>query len=80
MDVSINGKTSLNSLVGIGSQIQLDGLEETIAVVSLERSTGIKLLKIMGVSVLNLGLLIIFTKSNSQRILGLRVAPNSRRA
>ena len=28
------------SLVGIGSKIQVDGLEETIAVVSSERSTG----------------------------------------
>jgi len=40
MEVSIKGKTSLNSLVGIGSKIQVDGLEETIAVVSSERSTG----------------------------------------
>ena len=30
MEVSIKGKTSLNSLVGIGSKIQVDGLEETI--------------------------------------------------
>ena len=44
MEVSIEGKTSLNSLVGIGSKIQLDGLEETIAVVSSERSIGQKLL------------------------------------
>ena len=42
MEVSIKGKTSLNSLVGIGSKIQVDGLEETIAVVSSERSTGQK--------------------------------------
>ena len=39
MEVSIKGKTSLNSLVGIGSKIQVDGLEETIAIVSSERST-----------------------------------------
>ena len=45
MEVSIKGKTSLNSLVGIGSKIQVDGLEETIAVVSSERSTGQKLSK-----------------------------------
>ena len=32
----------MNSLVGIGSKIQVDGLEETIAVVSSERSTGQK--------------------------------------
>ena len=30
MEVSIKGKTSLNCLVGIGSKIQVDGLEETI--------------------------------------------------
>ena len=42
MEVSIKGKTSLNSLVGIGSKIQVDGLEETIVVVSSERSTGRK--------------------------------------
>ena len=42
MEVSIKEKTSLNSLVGIGSKIQVDGLEETIAVVSSERSTGQK--------------------------------------
>ena len=42
MEVSIKGKTSLNSLVGIGSKIQVDGLEETIAVFSSERSTGQK--------------------------------------
>ena len=41
MDVSIKGKT-LNGLVGIGSKIQVDGFEETIAVVSSERSTGQK--------------------------------------
>ena len=29
MEVSIKGKTSLNSLVVIGSKIQVDGLEET---------------------------------------------------
>ena len=32
----------MNSVVGIGSKIQVDGLEETIAVVSSERSTGQK--------------------------------------
>ena len=37
MEVSINGKTSLNSLVGIGSKIQVDGVEETIAVVTSDR-------------------------------------------
>jgi len=42
MEVLIKGKTSLNSLVGIGSKIQVDGLEETVAVVSSERSTGKK--------------------------------------
>ena len=31
MEVLIKGKTSLNSLVVIGSKIQVDGLEETIA-------------------------------------------------
>ena len=43
MEVSIKGKNCLNSLVGIGSRIQVDGLEETIGVVSSERSTGQKL-------------------------------------
>jgi len=42
MEVLIKRKTSLNSLVGIESKIQVDGLEETIAVVSSERSTGQK--------------------------------------
>ena len=45
MEVLIKGKTSLNILVGIGSKIQVDGLEETIAIVSSERSTGQKLSK-----------------------------------
>ena len=42
MEVSIKGKTSLNSLVGIGSTIQVDGLEETLTVVSSERLAGQK--------------------------------------
>ena len=33
MEVSIKGKTSLNSLVGIGSKTEVDGLEETFAFV-----------------------------------------------
>jgi len=41
MEVSIKGKT-LNSLIGNGFKIQVDGLEETIAVGSSERSTGQK--------------------------------------
>ena len=42
MEVLIKGKTSLNSLVGVGSKTQVDGLEETIAVVISERSTAQK--------------------------------------
>ena len=41
MEVLIKGKISLNSLVGIGSKIEVDGLEETI-VVSSESLTGQK--------------------------------------
>jgi len=41
MEVMIKGKTSLNNLVGIWSKIQVDGLEETIAV-SSESLTGPK--------------------------------------
>ena len=42
MEMSIKGKTSLNSLVVIWSKTQVDGLEAIIAVVSSERSTGQK--------------------------------------
>ena len=42
MEVSIKGKTSLNSLVGIWSKIQMDGFKETITVVNSESSTGQK--------------------------------------
>jgi len=38
MEVLIKGKTSLNSVVGIESKIQVDGLEKAIVVVSLQSS------------------------------------------
>ena len=42
MEVLTKGKTFLNSVVGIGSKTQVDGSEETIAVVSSESLTGQK--------------------------------------
>ena len=63
--MSIKGKTSLNSLVGIGSKIQVDGLEETIAVVNSERSTGQKRLNTNQVLKMLLKLLHLMISDNS---------------
>jgi len=43
--VSVKGKTSLNSQVGIGSKIQVDGFKKAIVVVGSESLTGQKLSK-----------------------------------